>query len=261
MKCHTTLCIAICTLLTANYSYSQSNSSMKGAYSLTRQMVNDGNKDSVMQIQQLKIYTDKYMIYAHPLSGDSLADYGIGTYKLENGKVLEYVFYTSTGGAHNDTIKLDITKKGNGYSQLINFPSDSGRTFILVEDYDNVSKSVKTPIDGAWKQTQSIYVPKNGKADTSKITQFKVYESGHFIWANTVNDSATNKPKSAFGYGTFEMKGNKQLVELNTNSTYRTDLVQKPATLQIDWQGKDAFKQTIIWPNGDKLIEQYDRLK
>src|SRR6476620_810312 len=104
MKCHATLCIAICTLLTANNSYSQSNSSMKGAYSLTMQMVNDGNKDSVMQIQQLKIYTDKYMIYAHPLPGDSLADYGIGTYKLENGKVLEYVFYTSTGGSHNDTI-------------------------------------------------------------------------------------------------------------------------------------------------------------
>jgi hypothetical protein len=233
---------------------------MKGTYALTRQMVNDGTKDSSMQIQQLKIYTDKYMIYAHALPGDSLADYGIGTYKLQNGKLLEYVFYTSTGGAHNDTVTLDITKKGNGYSQVINYPSDSGRTFILVEDYNNVSKGVKTPLDGAWKQTQTIYVPKNGKADTSTITQFKVYESGHFIWANTVNDSATNKPRSAFGYGTFEMKGNNQLVELNTNSTYRTDLVQKPATLQINLMGKDGFKQTITWQNGDKLIEHYERL-
>jgi hypothetical protein len=248
-------------LLFAHYSHSQDNKSMKGAYALTKQMVNDGTKDSVMQIQQSKIYTDKYMIYAHPLPGDSLADYGIGTYKMDGGKVIEYVSYTSTAGAHNDTVQLKITKKGNGYSQLINFPSDSGQTFILVEDYDNISKNVKTPLDGAWKQTQLVYTPKNGKPDTSRTTQFKVFESGHFIWTNTVKDSATNKPRSAFGYGTFVMKGNNQLVETNTNSTYKTDLVQKPVTLQIELMGKDAFKQTIVWPNGDKSIESYERMK
>lgn len=244
-------------LLTASYSYSQANKSMKGAYALTRQTVND----TAMPIQQMKLYTEKYMIYAHPIPGDSLADYGIGTYKMQDGKVFEYVFYTSSGGAHNDTVKLDITKKGNGYSQLINFPSDSGRSFILVEDYDNVSKNARTSMDGAWKQTQSVYIPKNGKADTSQVTQFKVFESGNFIWANTVQDSATHKPKSAFGYGTFLMNGNNQLVETNTNSTYKTDLVQKPVTLQIEWKGKDNFKQSITWPNGDKSIEYYERLK
>jgi hypothetical protein len=243
-------------LLTATYSHSQPNKSMKGAYALTRQMVND----SSMPIQQMKIYTEKYMIYAHPLPGDSLADYGIGTYKMDNGKVIEYVFFTSTGGAHNDTIQLNITKKGNGYSQLINFPSDSGQSFILVEDYDNVSKNVKSPLDGAWKQTQLVFTPKDGKPDTSRTTQFKVFESGHFIWANTVQDSATNKPRSAFGYGTFEMKGNSQVVESNTNSTYKTDLIQKPVNLKIEWMGKDAFKQTIVWPNSDKSIEYYERL-
>jgi hypothetical protein len=261
MKCHAKLCIALCTLVVAHYSYSQANQSMKGAYRLTRQLVNDGSKDSVMQIQQLKIYTDRYMIYAHPIPNDSLADYGIGTYETKGNNVYENVFYTSAGGAHNDTIKLDITKKGNGYSQVIKFPTDSGQTFILVEDYDNVSKKIKTPLDGAWKQTQSIYISKDGKADSSKTTQFKVYESGHFIWANTVQDSATNKPRSAYGYGTFEMKNKNQAVELNMNSTYKTDLVQKPVTLQIDLMGKDNFKQTIEWPSGEKLIEYYERLK
>jgi len=244
-------------LLTTSYGFSQGNKSMKGAYALTRQTVND----TAMPIQQMKIYTEKYMIYAHPLPGDSVADYGIGTYKMDDGKVMEYVFYTSTGGAHNDTVQLNITKKGNGYSQLINFPSDSGQPFILVEDYDNVSKAVKTPLDGAWKQTGLVYMPKNGKAETSRPTQFKVFESGHFIWANTGQDSATQKLRSTFGYGTFVMKGNNQSVETNDNSTYKYDLVQKPVTLQIDLIGKDAFKQTIMWPNGDKLVESYDRMK
>jgi hypothetical protein len=57
------------------------------------------------------------------------------------------------------------------------------------------------------------------------------------------------------------MKNKNQAVELNMNSTYKTDLVQKPVTLQIDLMGKDNFKQTIEWPSGEKLIEYYERLK
>src|SRR6476660_6874742 len=104
MKLSATLCMALCMLLSASYSYSQANKSMKGAYALTRQTVND----TAMPIQQMKLYTEKYMIYADPIPGDSLADYGIGPSKTQDGKVIEYVFYTSSGGAHIDTVKLDI---------------------------------------------------------------------------------------------------------------------------------------------------------
>ena len=72
--------------------------SMQGVYNMLRQVVNNGTKDSVLGNEQLKIYTDRYMMYAHRIAGDSLAEYGVGTYSIQNGKLMEYVFYTSSGG-------------------------------------------------------------------------------------------------------------------------------------------------------------------
>ena len=239
------------------------NSDIQGVYSLEKQIINDGTKDSLIQNKQLKIYTDRYMIYAHPLSGDSLGDYGIGTYQVQNGKVMEYVFYTGSGGAHNDTFQLDIKKSPGVYSQVIAFPADSqGRKYVLTEDYKIVGKSITTPLDGAWKLTQVMYTPKNGTTSTdNNPTQFKVYQSGHFIWGNSTKDSATNKPISTFGYGTFDMIGKNQARELNTNSTFVSMLVDKPVTLKLEFISKDDFKQTILFPSGDLLVEAYHRLK
>src|ERR671913_382113 len=62
---------------------------MKGAYSMLRQFANDGLNDSMMNSEQFKIYTDRYMIYVHPKAGDTLAEYGIGLYEVKNGKVME----------------------------------------------------------------------------------------------------------------------------------------------------------------------------
>ncbi len=229
---------------------------------MTRQVVNDGTGDSISQAPQMKIYTDRYMIYAHPLPNDSLGAYGIGTYTMQDGKVTEYVFHTSEGGARNDTFQLDVSRRDGGYTQTIHFPPDSqGRNFVLVEEYDNVGKSVSSPLDGAWKMTEVRYISANGPARTDTRTQFKVYQSGHFIWVNTVPDSATNKPQSAFGYGTFEMNGDNQATERNVQSTYASTLVGQPVTLQLEFMGKDAYRQTLAMANGDKMVETYQRLK
>lgn len=236
---------------------------MQGAYSMTRQIMNDGTKDSLGGNEQLKIYTGHYMMYAHPIAGDTLGDYGIGTYKVQDGKVMEYVFYTPSGGAHLDTFALSIKKMDNGYSQIIDFPADlSGRKFLLTEEYKNVGKDMRSPVDGAWKLTSQTYTPMNGSPRTnSNSTQFKVFQSGHYMWANTSMDSTTNKPVSFFGYGTFQMNGNNQLTELTTSSSFTSELVNKPVTLQLEFTGKDSYTQTIIWPNGDRTAEVYQRLK
>jgi hypothetical protein len=235
---------------------------MQGAYTLLKQVVNDGTKDSTMQVEQQKIYTRGYMMYAHQLPNDSLAEYGIGTYTIENGKLVEDVFYTSSNGDQKTKVELGIRKTGDGYIQVINFPADSqGVRYTLTEDYKTVSQALSTPLDGAWKQTRSTFTPKNGKiTGNTSPTQFKVFESGHFIWASTVKDSLTQKPISFFGYGTFGMKGN-EVTENNTQTTFAHDLLGKPVTLQIQFTGNDSYTQTIVWPNGDQSVEVYQRLK
>jgi hypothetical protein len=40
---------------------------MTGAYYMTTQIINDGTKDSTIDRKQLKIYTDKYMMFATPI--------------------------------------------------------------------------------------------------------------------------------------------------------------------------------------------------
>ena len=234
---------------------------MQGAYYMLQQVVNDGTMDSVLENEQLKIYTGRYFMYAHGIVGDSLAEYGIGTYKAEDDNLTEYVFFTSANGDRKDTINLYITKKPEGYTQVINFPPDElGRKYALTEEYKTVSKNVTSRLDGAWKQTKNMFYPTAGAAVTNELpTQFKVYHAGHFIWANTSKDSATGKPVSYFGFGTFEMKDKNEVVESNTHSSHRT-LANQPVSLRIEFSGKDSYTQTITWPEG-KSVEVYERMK
>lgn len=235
---------------------------MPGAYAMLMQIVSDGNRDEIQNVQQFKIYTDRYFMYAHALPGDSLAYYGIGTYRTGNDRLMEYPFYTSEGGAHTDTFEIQVTKLGNGYVQVINFPPDSqGRKYVLTEEYGNVSTPVTSPLDGAWKQTKAQFIPTKGAAITNgNSTQYKVFQDGHFMWAHTSMDSATHKPVSAFGYGTFEMQGLNKARERTTNSTFRTALIGKPVMVELKFMGTDAYQQTINQPDG-KSIEVYERLK
>jgi hypothetical protein len=238
------------------------NNTMQGAYAMLMQIVNNGNRDSMLNVQQFKIYTDRHFMYAHALPGDSAAYFGIGTYSMENGRLVEYPFYTSSNGAQEDTIDIKITKLGNGFVQVINFPPDSlGQKSVLTEEYGDVSNSVTSPLDGAWKQTKNTFIPTQGSpVINNNPTQYKVFQAGRFIWASTAPDSITKKQVSTFGYGTFEMNGNNKFRERTTNSTFRTALIGKPVLVQLKFIGTDAYQQTIDWPNG-KSIETYQRLK
>jgi len=236
-------------------------SSMKGAYSLTRKVANDGTKDSVMGNEQFKVYTDRHMIYVHPLAGDTLGSYGIGTYRIENGKVIEDIFYYSSEGEVKESFEVNIKKTGNGFSQSVTFPQSDGGSWTLMEDYNNVSRNVKTPLDGAWKQTKVTYIAPDGTTNTNNNpTQFKVFESGNFVWVVTQRDSASNRLMSEYGYGTFDMQGNDKAVEVNKNSTIKSNLIGRPITLQLAFMGKDAYRQTIVFEDGSKMIEEYQRL-
>jgi hypothetical protein len=262
MKRFLSLALFCAFLLFSLYTSSQSKQGMEGAYALINQTMNINGKDSGVSIEQIKLYTNRYMIYAHKSAADSLADYGIGTYKAKNGGVTEFVFYTSGSGAHNDTFEVNIKKTTEGYIQTIDFPSNDGNKYVLTESYKNVGKNVSSPLDGAWKQTKLVYTAKDGKSSTyNDVTQFKVYQSGNFVWVTSYKDSATNKLVSAFGYGSFEMKGARAAIETNTHSTYMSQLFGKPVTIQLEFTGKDSYQQTIVSPDGGKTVEYYERLK
>ena len=234
---------------------------MRGAYSMMRQVINDGSKDSVLDRKQLKIYTDKHMMYASPNVTDSFANFGVGTYTVQDGKLKETRFYSAEGGEKTDTFSLNITKNMDGYTQVIeNMVLDSGK-YTLTEDYNTVGTDQKSDLDGIWKQVRNVYITKKGDSSVnSNPLEYKAFESGYFIWAITVTDSL-NKKTSVFGYGHFEMQGNNKSRETVVNSTFRSGLVGKTYEVDIEFTGKDSYRQTITFANGDRSIEVYERLK
>ena len=236
---------------------------MTGAYLMTRQHATDGAMDTSFNRRQFKMYTDRHMIYVHAADNDSLAVYGIGTYRLENGKVIENIFYHSDTGSTSENFTLSINKSSDGYSQVIYFPNQTNnKTFVLTEDYKRVDRNVKSPLDGAWKQVRLQSTAPDGTITTlDNPTQFKLYQAGNFVWVHTTRDSATQKPLSYYGYGTFTMKGKNTIIETNTNTTFASSLTGVPVTVQIKLLGNDSFEQTLVTPDGFKMVELYQRMQ
>ena len=235
---------------------------MVGAYSMYKQMVNDGTKDSILDKNQLKIYTDKHIMYASSSGIDSFANYGIGTYEVKDNKIYEYIFLRSSEGsvATRDTAVLDIEESATGYMQVIEQIEVAGKMYKLTEQYDDVGKSTTSPLDGTWKQTQQYRVSTTGDTTTlPSQMQYKIYQSGYYIWTQTYKDSA-NKSISVFGYGSFEMDGKNKSRETTLNSTFRTALMGKTYELLLEFPTKDSYKQTIEFLSGVKSIEVYTRL-
>jgi hypothetical protein len=234
---------------------------LQGAYSMIKQVGNDGTKDTLLKKEQLKIYSDQYMMYASPRATDSFGEYGIALYKRRGNEVSEYIFYTSSAGEVRDTALLEITKLPNGYRQAITY-HDSSSTFTITEDYDRVGKEPRTALDGAWRQVKNIQIDDKGDTTSSSVVnQFKVYESGYFIWANPTRDPSSNNFRSIYGYGTYKWLNNKETEEVNISSTFSSLLVGKPVKIDIEFDGTDKYKQTIMGPKGEKSVEVYDRLK
>jgi hypothetical protein len=233
---------------------------MKGAYLLVSQTLSDGTKDSVIQRKQMKIYTDDHVMYAAMRLPDSLASFGIGTYDIEDGNVTEHFFYTSANGPRKDTFNLIIEKTDKGYRQIIENLRSQGRTLKLTEEYESVGKNDSSFLDGAWKQVRNIYIsPKGDSSVIPGITQFKVYQSGNFIWASNYTDTA-NKTRTFFGYGDFKMAGDNASTEVNRLSTY-PPIIDSTFNIQLEKIGDESYQQIIVNRDSSKADEVYLRLR
>jgi len=234
---------------------------MAGAYLMTNQTINNGTTDSTVSRKQLKIFTDKYVMFASNTRFDSTAVYGIGTYKTEPGKVIEYMFYTSGSGDKKDTFQLKVDTTATGYKQTIDRITMSGKTYQLKEEYNKVGAPVSTPLNGAWKQVKNIYIHAKGDSSVNvSPVEFKVYQNGYFIWAITTKDAAGSNV-SYFGYGTFTMEGNNKSIETVRNSSLISGLLGRTYAVDVEFPDADTYKQTITFASGDKSVEIYQKLK
>lgn len=236
--------------------------SMPGTYKMLYQKVKGGKTDTTFtSLQQLKIYTSDYMMYANFNPADSTSNFGIGTYTKTADTVIEKVFYNGSDSTKSETIhnfKLIITKTETGYKQIIPDIPSAGESFSLTEEYESVGTTAVSPLDGAWKMDKAYYI--KGKDTSMQHTaQFKTYNQGYFIWGHTYEDS-TGKTHTGTGFGTFTLNGNDKLIEKATESTY-AEVRGHDFAIALEMDGADAFKQTITNKDSSVQVEYYKRLK
>ena len=238
------------------------NINMRGAYKMLSQSYKTAKLDTTnTSVQQFKIYTADYMMYAHFNPANASASFGIGSYTVDKDTVTENVFYNGSDSTKDDNLhsyKLGIEKTASGYKQAIPNILFGQENITLIEKYETVNVIATSPLDGAWKLVKA-YSIKGNDTIPDKITQFKIYGSGNFIFGHTYSDSS-NKMHTGMGYGTFTMIGNTKSKETVTVSTY-TSIRGQEVDIDIELKGADEFKQMIVLKDGSKLVEEYQRLK
>lgn len=254
--------VAVLALTGCNTADKTENAHMPGAYKMLSLSIKNSKIDSSSSLmQQLKIYTDDYMMYANFSPADSISGFGIGTYTSNEDTVTENVIYSAHDTSKYDNggiYKLLIEKIPNGYRQVIPDIVFGGDTIKLTEEYSAEKLTAKSLLDGAWKEDKA-YLIKGTDSTVTTAMQFKIYHEGYFIFGHTYSDSA-NVTHTGMGYGSFAMTGNTKSKETVMVSTYY-QIRGKDVDVEIEMKGNDEYKQTIILEDGTKAVEVYHRLK
>ena len=235
--------------------------SQAGVYKLEKQMVSGGGKDTVYKRTQIKIYTDRYFMYAG-IAPDSSVGFGVGTYTLDTGnKIIERNIYSSGYLDSSKSFNVLLTRKDSGYTQVIpDLIVLKGMKYKLIEDYTKLPSSDTSFLDGVWKLDRTFWV--KGK-DTLKQneTQFKIFWGGHFMFIHRYPlDKAATKFKNGFGYGTFSFKQD-TLTEEDEMSSHAV-LVNRKFAIRIKFNGNDEYSQVINDPKAnEQTTEIYRRVK
>lgn len=262
MKSLMVIALLFIIVIGCNTSDKKENVTISGAYKMLSQNIKSDTTDTTnTSLQQMKIFTDDYMMYANVSLSDSIGSFGIGPYSADKDTIIENVIYNASDTANNEnpgTYKLLIEKTAKGYKQIIADILSQGKHIKLTEGYESIGTAAKSPLDGAWKQIKAYSV--NGKDTTvEKLTQFKTYFAGHIIWGQTYADYK-NKMHTGMGFGKFEMSGNNKLKESMIASTFY-QVRGRDFDIDIEMKGTDEFTQTIKNTDGSKGVEIYQRLK
>jgi hypothetical protein len=234
---------------------------MPGAYFMTSQTVhNSEGETNYTDLKQLKIYTGHYMMYTQVNPDDSASAFGVGSYTTDTSGVTENVIYSSRDSFFDNSpaqYRLTITPTTDGYNQFIPDIAIDSQKSSLTEVYQKVGTTVKSPLDGVWRETDAYDIRANDTA-TKNRTQYKAFFRGYFMFGHSVNDSTGMH--TGVGFGTFGMQGDHQMKETDLNSTYAI-ITGQSFMIDVDMDGADHFKQTIHNPDGSSSVEIYERLK
>jgi hypothetical protein len=113
-------------------------------------------------------------------------------------------------------------------------------------------------MDGVWKLEEYISVT-NGDTVRFKRDQYKIFQSGYFMFVQYYIDPLTNTPKKGFGFGDFKLE-NAEIIETNVFSSYPA-IRGVPIRIKLTRDSEDSFTQTIVSDtNGNTSIEKYRRM-
>ena len=256
------LAVALLTIIGCNSPEKKGNESMAGVYKMTYQRLKGDKTDTTYRSrQQLKIFSDDFMMYAHITPPDSSGSFGIGSYDYIKDTVSEYIVYRasdSTSSLNPGTFKLFIKRTDNGYIQIIPNIMSEGTMYELTQEYEAVGNTSKSSLDGSWKKIKRLEINGTDTIVHTGDVQFKTYYGGYVIWGDNYTYTL-NKNHTAIGFGKFEMTGNK-VKEMMMESTY-SNVRGHDFDIDIEILGADDFKQTITNADGSKSVEFYQRLK
>jgi len=246
-----------------NIASKEQTSNLPGAYRLLTKNIKGNTIDSVTDgINQLKLYTEDYFMYAAINTHDTVASFAIGSYKNEGEKITENVLFSANGINSLEPVDviLEIKKTPEGYEQTITDTSSVQREKLsYVEKYKYVGTRTKSIIDGAWKQIE-IYSVKDKDTSWDKGTNYKICYDGYVIWGDFHMNPAIQKHDTYMGFGTIEANGKNKVKEFYIKSNYTIN-EGKTFYIDVEFRNKDVFKQTILDSlTNTRYIEVYQRL-
>lgn len=253
---------ALLFLISCTGAENKEKSGMAGVYKMLFQNMHNENTDTtLLDLQQLKIFTEHYMMYANFNPKDSVSSFGIGTYTMSNDTIYEEVFYRANDTTINNNLgrfTLAIEKTAKGYKQVVPNIQSAGQYFTLTEEYHSTGSNKKSSLDGAWRQVK-FYSITGHDTITNTPTQYKIFYKGYVIWGHVTTDSLF-KNHAAIGYGSFEMPSENKIKESMMVSTYY-QIRSHDFDIDIEMNGPDEYKQTIHNADGSRSVEIYKRMK
>jgi hypothetical protein len=248
-----------CLILGCKKKEKPSQPSQTGVYELEKQVLSRGGKDSTIKRTQIKIYTDRHFMYAS-IVPDSSVGFGVGTYTLDSNRITERSIYSSRALDSPLTYKLIITKKANGYTQIIpDYATVKGVKYVLKEDYKKLPPGDTSVLDGLWKMERT-YTIKGKDTIPTEITQYKLFWRGHFTFIHRLpRNKEKTIFKNGFGTGAFTFR-NDTLREEEVISNYALLRGHKFA-IKITLNGTDEYTQVINSATNGQSVEIYRRVK
>jgi hypothetical protein len=249
-----------CLILGCKKKEKPSEPSQAGAYELEKQVLSRGGKDSTIKRTQIKIYTDRHYMYAS-IVPDSSVGFGVGTYTLDSAnKITERSIYSSRALDSSITNKLEITRRPDGYTQIIpDYATVQGVKYVLKEDYKKFAPADTSVLDGLWRM-EKTYTIKGKDTIPTDVTQYKIFWAGHFTFIHRLpRNPEKTRFKNGFGTGIFSFR-NDTLREEEVISNYSLLRGHKFA-IKITLNGRDEYTQVINSATNGQSVEIYKRVK